>query len=138
LGTFLPFVGSTKPILCLGIGMKTQHGPVPVLAKTTQWYSCETFVELFLQLGEHRSSQIIIKLLTAQGRVAPCMTSTEQIMIRYQSTAIQKYKAWQRSTFFGDEEEGTSLICQKQYHQFAHNWRPYCSLYELIQTEHDQ
>jgi len=32
-------VGGTQPILCLGIGMFTQHGPAPVWAKTTLWHS---------------------------------------------------------------------------------------------------
>ena len=45
LGTFLPTVGGTQPILCLGIGMITQHGPVPVWAKTTLWHSRVTLVD---------------------------------------------------------------------------------------------
>ncbi len=51
LGTFLLTVGGTQPILCLGIGMNTQHGPVPVWAKTTLWHSCVTLVDYFCSLA---------------------------------------------------------------------------------------
>ncbi len=132
LGTFLPTVGSTQPVLCLGIGMSTQHGPVPVWAKTTLWHSRVTLVHYCWSLASiARQSVDVTELHAAKDLAATCMTSSKWDIISHHSISLKVVDScWY---FLWRDEERTSLICREKK---VNNWWPVCNLYKLIQMRH--
>ncbi len=68
--------------------------------------------------------------------IATCKSSFKWDMASHHSLKFKS--AWQLLGFFVEGRRTKSLICREKTHRVAYNWRPGCSLYHLIQTEHDQ
>ncbi len=79
----------------------------------------------------------ITELLTADDLAAACITSTKHNMVSHHSMDAKSARQLSGSFCGGVKNEHLSSVGETS-HRIAYNWRPGCSLYDLIQMRHDQ